>query len=105
MTASHPALSRSTREKSCAPDILTCLRSRVDILPSALIAMLTTTYGRIAYRFYPACYFNPLISLLKNWETSPKPGGGTFKGNAVRDFKGQDFSSVETHMSHGLRQT
>jgi hypothetical protein len=29
------------------------------------MAMLTTTYGRIAYRFYPARYFNPLISVWK----------------------------------------
>jgi hypothetical protein len=57
------------------------------------MAMLTTTYGRIAYRFYPACYFNPLISLWKIRKNLNKSEQGNLKGNpenAVQDFKRPD---------------
>ena len=42
-TASDSARSASTRVKSLAPEIFVCLRSGVDILPSALMAALIIT--------------------------------------------------------------
>jgi hypothetical protein len=47
MTASLSAFIPSTREKSDEPEIFTCLRSWVESFPSALIATLTWTKGRM----------------------------------------------------------
>jgi hypothetical protein len=60
--------------------------------------MLTTTYGRIAYRFYPACYFNPLISVLENLQKSKKKASeGTLREiqrKRCRNLKDQIFKEL-----------
>ena len=60
MMASLSALIRSTRAKSSVPEIFTCRRSLVDIFPSALMAMLMKTNGRICYCLHDDLHISPL---------------------------------------------
>ncbi len=48
--ASEPARSDLTRSMSSGEEILTCLRAMLVIFPSAVIAQLTTMWGRITLK-------------------------------------------------------
>jgi hypothetical protein len=58
------------------------------------------TYGRIAYRCYPACYFNPLIFVLKILKNNRKK---EIVDNKQNPKKMVIFLKKSGHLKNGTR--